>query len=254
MGLTEVAEHTGLLKSDVHRILKSLEHFGFIEQDAHTRRYRLGLELLKLGHLVHDRLHLSDTARPFLRWLSEATEAATNLAIFDPVDEEVIFIEQIDSSSEVQIHWRIGRRVAPHATAVGKTLLAYLDPEVVRKVCEKTGLERKTRYTLTTPAELETELARIRESGYGVDREEAVMGACCIAAPVRDHKCRVVAAVSASMLAVRLGRAREREIAALVRSAAARISGELGYPGPTGTAVEPVPPVKYRRSGGTGAE
>ena len=127
-GLTEVAENTGLLKSDAHRILKSLEMFGFIEQDRESRRYRLGLELLKLGHLVHARLHLSDTARPFLRALSEAAGGTANLAIFDPVDREIIFVEQIDCPSEVQIRWRIGHSAFTHATAVGKTILAHLDP------------------------------------------------------------------------------------------------------------------------------
>ena len=231
MGLTEIAKRTGLLKSDVHRILKSLEQFGFVEQDMVSRRYDLGLELLKLGHLVHDRLRLCETARPFMRRLTETAEAACNLAVFDPVDEEVVFVEQIDSPLEVQIRWRIGRRASPHATAVGKTLLAYLDPERARKVCEKGGLKRKTRYTITDSLALEQELARIREAGYAVDREEAVLGACCVAAPLRDHRDQVVAALSVSMLAGRLGRSSERDIATLVKSAAAHISAALGRPG-----------------------
>jgi len=143
----------------------------------------------------------------------------------------VVFVEQIDSPLEVQIRWRIGRRVPPHATAVGKTLLAYLDPEKARKVWEKGGLKRKTRYTITDSLALEQELARIREAGYAVDREEAVLGAWCVAAPVRDHKDQVVAALSVSMLAVRLGRSSEREIATLVKSVAAHISAALGCPG-----------------------
>jgi DNA-binding IclR family transcriptional regulator len=231
MGLTEVSGLTGLLKSDVHRILKSLAQFGFIEQDAQNRRYRLGLELLKLGHLVRERLQLSDIARPHLRHLAESVGASANLAVFDPVDQEIIFIEQIDAPSEVQIRWRIGRRVTAHATAVGKTLLAYLDPEVTRGVITKTGLEKRTRYTITDPKEFERELANIRVAGYGLDREEAVLGASCVAAPVRDHTGRVVAAVSVSMLAGRMGRQRETEIAGIVRSVAARIAAALGFPG-----------------------
>ncbi len=229
MGLTEVAGTTGLLKSDVHRILKSLQRFGFIEQDARSRRYRLGLELLRLGHLVRERLHLSDIARPHLRRLAEWAGASANLALFDPVDEAIIFVEQIDAPGEVQIRWRIGRRVSAHATAVGKTLLAHLDPEVMRNIIRKTGLEKRTRYTITDPEEFERELARIRAVGYGLDREEAVLGASCVAAPVRDHTARVVAAVSVSMLAGRIGRQREAEIAAMVRSVAARIGAALGY-------------------------
>ena len=235
--LTEVAENTGLLKSDAHRILKSLEMFGFIEQDRESRRYRLGLELLKLGHLVHARLHLSDTARPFLRALSEAAGGTANLAIFDPVDREIIFVEQIDCPSEVQIRWRIGHSAFPHATAVGKTILAHLDPETARAVVEKSGLSRKTRHTITSVAELERELHRVREAGYAVDREEGVEGACCIGAPVRSHTGCVVAAVSVSMMKVRLARLREAEVIALVKSAAGKISGALGYSPPAEVAA-----------------
>jgi DNA-binding IclR family transcriptional regulator len=231
LGVTEVAEITHLLKSDVHRILKSLEPYGFIEQDVQTRRYRLGLELLKLGHLVHGRLYLNEIARPFLRHLSEMAEAAASLAVYDPVDQEMVFVEQIDSPTEVQIRWRIGRRAAAHATALGKTLLAYLDSAHARSVIQRCGLPKRTQYTITDEAELERELARIREAGYAVDREEAVLGACCVAAPVRDHSCRVVAAISVSMVANRLEYLREREVSTLVRSTAGRIASMLGYPG-----------------------
>jgi DNA-binding IclR family transcriptional regulator len=126
----------------------------------------------------------------------------------------------------------------PHATALGKILLAYLDPEAAHKVIQKCGLPRQTRHTITDPAELDRELASIREAGYAVDREEAVLGACCIAAPVRDHKCQVVAAISVSMLAVRLEHLRERDVAAIVRTAAARISAALGYPAGNAGAVQ----------------
>jgi IclR family acetate operon transcriptional repressor len=158
-------------------------------------------------------------------------EGAASLAIYDPVDEEMLFVDQIDAPTEVQIRWRIGRRAAAHATALGKTLLAYLEPELARRVIQKCGLPKRTQYTITNQAELERELARIRQAGYAVDREEAVMGACCVAAPVRDHSGRVAAAISVSLMANRLESLREREVSRLVRSAAAGIANALGYPG-----------------------
>ena len=59
-GVTELAEQTDLLPSDVHRILRSLAHFGYVAQDEHTKKYRLGLELLKLGHLVGERIEFTE--------------------------------------------------------------------------------------------------------------------------------------------------------------------------------------------------
>jgi len=229
MGLTQVAELTGLLKSDAHRILKSLQQFGFIEQDGERGRYRLGLELLELGHLVHERLRWSDTARPILRRLSETADGVANLAVYDPVAKKIVFIEQIGLLTEGQASWRIGERVGfPHATAVGKTLLAHLDPETVLALIGKNGLKPKTRHTIINTAELQRELERVREQGFATDREEAMEGASCVAAPVRDYTRRVVAAVSISMTAEKLARTGERKVASMVISAADKISAVLG--------------------------
>lgn len=229
MGVVELARDTGLLPSDVHRILKSLEAFGYVEQDARSKKYRLGLALLRLGHAVLLRLELREVARPLLCRLSERAEATANLAIFHPYECDIIFVEQIDSPTEVQIKLRIGSRVNPHATGVGKVLCAYMDPETCRKVLEKDGMERKTSRTITDRTLLEREFERVRKQGYALDLEEAVEGACCAAAPIRDHCGEVVAAVSASMMASRFYRWREREIAAMVISTAEKISAGLGY-------------------------
>jgi DNA-binding IclR family transcriptional regulator len=229
MGITEVAERTGLLCSDVHRILRSLQHFGFVSQNPRTKKYELGLELLKLGHLVHERTELCGVARPYMRLLSEAAQATANLAVFDPQEREVLFVEQIDSPAEVQIRLRIGRRVSPHATSVGKVLLAHLDSETVAAIVRDLGLPKITRYTITDPAQFEKELETIRLQGYGADREEAVIGACCMGAPVRNHEGKVVAAVSISMMAAHVSRAEEPQLASLVKTAGANISKALGY-------------------------
>jgi len=227
LGITETAEKTGLLPSDVHRILASLRNFGYIEQDQ-SKKYRLGLELLKLGHLVHQRIELREVARPFMRHLSEVVEATVNLAVFDPHDLEMMFIEQVDSPPET-IGLRIGALVAPHATAVGKLLLAHLDKNTALAVIAKSGLPRQTRFTICDLSKLECELGSIRSQQYALDREEALVGARCIAAPVRDFSGEVVAALSISITAAHSALNGEARLIAAVQTAAANISARLGY-------------------------
>jgi DNA-binding IclR family transcriptional regulator len=229
MGVTAIAERTGLLPSDVHRIVRSLEHFGYIEQDPETRQYRLGLELLKLGYLVGERLQLREVARPHLRRLACAVRATANLAVFDGHDLEVIFVEQVDSPGELQIRLRIGKRVAAHATSVGKVLLAHLEPGLADRVIERHGMPRFTRRTITNPARLKAELDSVRREGYAMDRAEGLEGAWCIGAPVRDHTGRVAAAISISLLGSQLGSQDEARVIALLKETAGRISTDLGY-------------------------
>lgn len=170
LGLTQVAALTGLLKSDVHRLLTSLQQFGFIEQDEKGGRYRLGLALLELGHLVHHRLRLNDIARPVLCQLADLSGGMANLATLDVIDSKIVFIEQIGTPSERQVRWRIGQQLEfPHTTAVGKTLLAHIDPEIIEMVIGPKGLRRKTQHTITSMAALNHELRIVRERGYATD-------------------------------------------------------------------------------------
>jgi DNA-binding IclR family transcriptional regulator len=229
MGITELAAKTELLASDVHRILISLEPFGYIEQDPNTKKYHLGLEPLKLGHTVLKRLEVREVGRPLLRRLSQKVESTVNMAIFDSREPEIIFVEQIDSPTEVQIRARIGAAASPYSTGLGKTITAFLDPSSARKLLKKSGLNRRTSRTITDAAELEREFAKIRAQGYAVDREEAVEDACCLAAPVHNHTGVVVAAISVSMMATRFYRWNETELATIVKASAAKFSATLGY-------------------------
>ena len=229
VGVVELAEEAKLLRSDAHRILNSLRTFGYVEQDADTRKYRLGLELLKLGHFVYQNLDICEVAKPHMQSLSERAVATTNLAILDPRELEIIFVEQVDSPSELQARLRIGARASPHATTVGKMLTAHQEPSMALRILQKDGMQKRTERTTTDVGQLRVEFERIRTLGYAIDQEKAGKDACCISAPVRDHTGEVVAALSISMRAARVGPSQEASLIRMVRSTAARISAELGY-------------------------
>jgi len=112
------------------------------------------------------------------------------------------------------------------------------------KVIQKSGLPKRTRYTITDVTRLEREFEAVRSQGYALDREEAVAGACCIAAPVRNHKDEVAAAISISITAAHLVASEEPRLIAAVQEAAASISAALGY---GVTATEPASKLRRRR-------
>src|ERR1700730_4417277 len=49
LGITQLASALGLSKTTVYRLLQAMESFQFIEKNAQTERYRLGLKLHDLG-------------------------------------------------------------------------------------------------------------------------------------------------------------------------------------------------------------
>jgi DNA-binding IclR family transcriptional regulator len=76
----------------------------------------------------------------------------------------------------------IGSRLPLHATGVGKVLLAHAPQSVAARVLA--GLTPVTAYTVTQPGWLSRQLARVREHGYAVTREEMSLGACSLAVPI----------------------------------------------------------------------
>src|SRR4051812_4567404 len=90
-------------------------------------------------------------------------------------------------------------RDTAHALALGKVVLALGRPEIVERYVSDPGLRRFTPHTITDPARLHAELEAVRGGGFAVEREELYPDFCCIAAPVRDARGRVLAVLGISM-------------------------------------------------------
>jgi DNA-binding IclR family transcriptional regulator len=229
MGVTDLARRTNLLPSDIHRILTSLHYCGYIDQDPQTKRYRLGCALFKLGLTACQRMGLREAGKPLLKRISEELDATTHMAMFDRRELEVFLAEQIDYPGEAFIKSRLGSPTGPHCTALGKTIMACMDRQTTLRAVKKSGMPRLTPHTITDVATLESEFAKIRDQGYGIDQEESVKGACCIGAPVRDHTGAVVASISASLMTGHFFRWNESRLASVIISAAAELSAAIGY-------------------------
>jgi DNA-binding IclR family transcriptional regulator len=80
----------------------------------------------------------------------------------------------------------VGRRTHPHATAVGKAMLADASAEEVRSLLARTGMPRYTDRTLLTPDVFLAELDTARTLGYATDEGEQELGVRCIAVAVPD--------------------------------------------------------------------
>ena len=196
--ISELSARSGLSLGTAHRLLASLAARGYVRQDA-DRRYALGTALLPLGDAA-TRL-LGSWALPYLCQLAERCGETANLAVLE--DDHVIYVAQAPGRHRMRMFTEVGRRVLPHSTAVGKVLLAWQDPDHVRRVLARLGLPGRTPHTLTTLAEVREELALVRRRGWAVDDEEEEVGVRCMAVPVGPGE-QAVAAVSVSAPASRL--------------------------------------------------
>jgi IclR family KDG regulon transcriptional repressor len=225
--LAELSERLRLPKSTVHRLLGVLEQHRFVEKAARGGKYRLGLRLFELGSKVIANLDLRERARPYLERLVLETGETTHLCVLD--DGEVLYLEKVEASRTVRVPSIVGQRYPVHCGAAGKSLLAFLPDDELDKLIRARGLKAYTSNTITTLAQLRSELQLIRDRGYAIDNEEFEQGLRCIGAPVRDYSNKVIAAISIAGPTFRIT---EEKIPALARSVVAvakELSAELGY-------------------------
>ncbi|TCJ97253.1 IclR family transcriptional regulator [Nocardia alba] len=191
--LLGLAERTGLPRSTVHRILDQMIRLRWL---AHTPGgYRLGLRVLELGGLAAEQNELREVVGPLLYELSQRTGLVGHLAVLD--GREVLFLDRSGGRGGVVIPTRVGGRLPAYSTAVGKALLATLEPGIAEAALRGNAVARTAR-TIVDRAELHRELARIRNrQGVAVDTEESLPGVGCVAVPIRGRGV-AVAAISLS--------------------------------------------------------
>lgn len=193
--LAELSARSGLAVPTTHRLLATLRELGYVRQNE-QRAYALGAALIGLGERATPRL--AELARPALIRLEEAAQETANLAVLD--GDLVTYIGQIPSRHRMRMFTEVGRRVLPHASGVGKAMLAALPESRVRAIITRTGLPQYTPTTLTTEAGLLSDLRETRRRGFAIDDGEQEVGVRCIAVAVPGTS----AAVSISGPTVRM--------------------------------------------------
>ncbi len=227
LGVTEVSRRLGIGKSTAHRLLSTLAEERLLEQDPRTGSYRLGLAMYELGASVamHNDLHEASAA--VLDQLRNATRETVQIGVLD--GREVVYIERRESPQTLRLFGRVGHRNDAHCTSTGKVLLAYLTPENLDRTLRGWTLRRHTPATITNEAALRSTLENIRRQGWAENVNEAEMGAASIAAPIRNARGDVVAAISIAGPVQRLGSDSLRRFSRPVVDAGLAVSQRLGY-------------------------
>ena len=226
MGISALALRLGLAKSTVHRLATTLVEYDILEQNRETGKYRLGLALFELGTLVRRKMDTVAESRAQMRAVAEMTGETVQLAVLD--HQSVLYIRILESRQAVRMSTIAGSRAPAHATSVGKVLLAHQSPDEVQQIIDN-GLKRYTTNTITDPALLREELASVKSRGYAIDDEEIEVGLRCVAAPIRNHSGRVIAALSVAAPVQRMTKKTVQTTVPTVVAAADAISRRLGY-------------------------
>lgn len=219
-GLLELSPPT------TYRLLNTLEAERFLERDPAAGTYRLALGVLELFPPLLDGLGVPRLAQPVIDRLAEATGESANLAALER--GSVLYLVSASSNRLLRTDTPPGLRLEPHATALGKTLLAQLSDAEARQVLGAGPYRALTPRTLTTWEQVERGLHTIRRTGYALSEGELEEGlsSCAVALPARADR---PYAINVSSPASRTPRKLMRQrFAPLLEQAADEIADRLG--------------------------
>ena len=223
--MTQIAEQVGMHKSTVHRLLGTLERKRFLQREPATGLYRPGIRLIQMAYLPLEHNDLRRLATPFLQKLCDESLETVDLAVLD--DQEVIYLDVIESPQRVKLAAATGMRLPAYCTASGKAILAFLPDEAVQRTL-RGGMRRYTAGTLATPEALFEHLQQVRERGFALSEQEYEQGINAIGAPILDQNNRPLGSVAVAGPAYRLTRERMLEIGQLILDTVHEISHEVG--------------------------
>ncbi len=225
LGISELTRRLGLGRSSVYRLVATLKSRRYLDQDPATGKFRLGLQCFNLGATFINGLDIRQRVRPYLVQLVAETGETGHLVILE--GDEIIYLDKVESRRPFSLSTRVGWKTAPHSTAAGKVLLAFLPSARLEEILPA-KVPRFTANTITDRDELKKHLDEIRLAGYAVDHGENQVGVACVAAPVKNEKGDVVAAISVSGPAGRV-LPRVKELALNVMEKAHYGSQAMGY-------------------------
>ena len=225
LGVMQLSRMLDMHKSTVSRLLTSLHQEGLVDKNPLTGKYQLGLNLVHMAGIVLDRLDLRQVAEPHLSKLAKQTQETINISVLDR--DRCLNVESIVSPKPIQYAGRLGRKYPLHCTATGRVLLADLPPEQ-RETLLPEPLPAYTNKSIIDRQILAQILIRVHEQGYAIVHEEFQEGLSAIAAPIRDHTGKVIAAVSISGPTYRAGPNQIDQFIGILQETAKEISTNLG--------------------------
>lgn len=197
--LSEVAAATSVTRAAARRFLLTLAELGYVRSDG--RLFSLTPKVLELGYAYLSSLSLPDVAEPHLETLAAEVNESSSISVLDR--DDVVYVARVPVSRIMTVTISVGTRFPAYATSMGRVLLAGLPSDQLEEYLSRVRLQRLTSRTVSSVASLRAELARVKAQGWAIVNQELEEGLRAVAAPIRDRRDRVIAAVNISTQASR---------------------------------------------------
>lgn len=227
--LNEISKITGFYKSTILRQIDTLLNEGFLAKDTENGRYRLGAKVYLLGQIFVQSSSLMKSAGPILKEVVDNLQETTAIFIIDEIER--LCLKMVSGPHFIRATFETGHKMPIYAGASGKVLLAFSPESFLKRVIQETGLKSFTELTITNPADLRSELSKIKKGGWSVSWGERVPSAVTVSVPVFGDNGKIACSLSTSGPSDRLTEKIMPETIRILQHAGKKLSTEIGYLG-----------------------
>lgn len=227
LSVTEISARLNLTKSNVNKLLTTLEYFGYVDINKYTGNYKLGVKTFQISQAYFNKLNLIESSMKVMTELRDKTGESVYISVLRGTN--VVYLGVVETLKSVRVRQRIGNVGPAYATATGKAQLAFLEDFSVDKSFGN-NFVKLTPNTIDNAERLKKELEDIRQKGYAIDLEEYEEGVVCIGAPIFNFMKKVIAGLSITAPIMRLNEEKlVKEVAPILKNAAKQLSFKFGY-------------------------
>lgn len=192
--ISSAAKLTNISRPTARRVLITLVNLGYAQ--ALDNRFYLTPKVLSLGYSYMTARDSWEITTTLLRELSKQTNESSSIAKL--VGEEIVYIGRVPANKIMNISLNIGTHLPAYATSMGKLLLAQKNEEELQDFFATAKLEALTPNTTYKEEDLRKEFEEIRKNGWAISEDQLEIGLMSIAAPIRNMRGEVIAAINCS--------------------------------------------------------
>src|SRR6201996_8028799 len=179
ISLAELSKLVALHNSTTFHLAKTMVSLGYLRQEKDNKRYRIGRPLFALAASALDEIEMVNLATPVLEELSRETGEASHFAL--RMGDAVVVIARTSGPGAFQLADRVGVVRPAHCTAVGKAILASLQPEQLKRFLDRAGMKPSTPKSITEVPVLMREIEEAKRTGIAIDDGEFNLEIRCLA-------------------------------------------------------------------------
>jgi IclR family KDG regulon transcriptional repressor len=191
LNVREISQHISLPESTLYRYIRTLLQRDFIEYDPSSQKYRLGMNVIRLGSTAAKQLEIHRCAYSLMEEL--ARKAGETVLLILRKGMHAIVVEVVDSGrAGIKLAVNRGDILPLHSCALTRPLMAFLPDEEIDSILRANPPKQFTKYTIIDLLQIKKELKKACCQGYSYSDQEVTVGARGLGAPVWNYSRTVI--------------------------------------------------------------